>query len=137
MGQKRLRLLNKAKELRPDHPGVLKHLAIAHVDAHYQYETALPLLERYVKLRPEDPFGHFFLGYLHLMIEQPEQSIDLLTKGLVLDPENVYGLSKLVRAHLAMGSRDDFDKAAAIFERLKEIAPGHVRVAWLDKELSR
>ena len=52
MGQKRLELLNRAKELRADHPGVLKQLAIAHVDAHYQYETALPLLQRYVELCP-------------------------------------------------------------------------------------
>ena len=67
MGQKRLKLLNRARELRADHPGVLKQLAIAHVDAHYQYETALPLLQRYVELRPKDPFGYFFLGYLHLV----------------------------------------------------------------------
>ncbi|MGI9537343.1 MAG: TPM domain-containing protein [Desulfocapsaceae bacterium] len=137
MGQKRLKLLNKARELQPDHPGVLKYLAIAHVDAHYQYETALPLLQRYVELRPEDPFGYFFLGYLHLMINQPEQAIALLRKGLVLDPENVYGLCKLARAHRLRGTKEDLDQAAAILETLQEIAPDHLRVGWLQKELSR
>ena len=137
MGQKRLKLLNRARELRPDHPDVLKQLAIAHVDAHYQYETALPLLQRYVELRPKDPFGYFFLGYLHLMINQPEQSIAALTKGLVLDPENVYGLCKLARAHRARGTGDDLDQAAAILEKLQAIDPEHLRVRWLQKELSR
>lgn len=137
MGQKRLKLLNRARELRADHPGVLKQLAIAHVDAHYQYETALPLLQRYVELRPKDPFGYFFLGYLHLMINQPEQSIAALTKGLVLDPENVYGLCKMARAYRARGAGDDLDQAAGILAKLQAIAPEHLRVRWLQKELSR
>ena len=135
MGQRRLTMLNKARKLRPDHPGVLKQLAIAHVDAHYQYETALALMISYAELRPEDPFGHFFLGYLQLMTDQPDNSISALTRGLTLDPENVYGLAKLARAHLARDREDDRQRATEIFEQLKTIAPDHLRTGWLEKEL--
>ena len=86
---------------------------------------------------PKIRSGIFFLGYLHLMINQPEQSIAALTKGLVLDPENVYGLCKLARAHRARGTGDDLDQAAAILAKLQVIAPEHLRVRWLQKELSR
>lgn len=137
MGQKRLDLLNRARSLRPDHPDVLKHLAIAHVDAHYQYETALPLIQSYVYLRPEDPFGHFFLGYLQLMIDLPEQAITVLKQGLLLAPEDMYGLSKLARAYLARGTGDDYAKATEILTKLRAIAPDHVRVGWLQKDLAK
>ena len=135
MGQKRLSFLNKAKSLQPDHPDVLKFLAIAHVDSHYQYETALPLMQRYAEIRPEDSFGHFFLGYLYLMLDQPEQAIISLKDGLALNPENVYGLCKLARAYLDRGGKNDRDRADEILERLQEIAPDHLRVAWLQKKL--
>lgn len=136
MGQQRFALLKRAQELEPDHPGVLKFLAVAHVDGHYQYETALPLMERYVQLRSEDPFGYFFLGYLYLMIDQPEQAIGALNKGLALDPGNIYGLCKLARAHVARNSTDDRETALSLLENLQTAAPGHLRVSWLEKELA-
>jgi tetratricopeptide (TPR) repeat protein len=136
MGQKRLSFLNRARSMQPDNPDVLKFLAVAHVDSHYQYETALPLMQRYVELRPEDSFGHFFLGYLYLMLDQPEQSIKALQKGLTENPDNIYGLCKLARAYHARGKVDDLAQASAILNRLQEIAPDHLRVAWLEKKLA-
>jgi tetratricopeptide (TPR) repeat protein len=135
MGQKRISFLNRARSMQPDHPGVLKFLAIAHVDGHYQYETALPLMQRYVKLRAEDSLGHFFLGYLYLMLDQPERSIKALKEGLALNPDNVYGLCKLVRAYLERGGKNDRDRAREIFDRLLATAPDHIRVAWLQKKM--
>jgi cytochrome c-type biogenesis protein CcmH/NrfG len=114
---------------------VLKFLAIAHVDAHYQYETALPFMQRYVELRPQDSFGHFFLGYLYLMLDQAEQSIKSLKEGLALKPENVYGLSKLARAYLLRGGRNDRERAEEILDRLQSVAPDHIRVGWVQKKL--
>ena len=135
MGQKRISFLNRARRLQPDHPEVLKYLAIAHVDGHYQYETALPFMQRYVELRSEDDFGHFYLGYLYLMLDQPEQSIKSLKAGLNLNPEDVYGLCKLARAYLDRGGRNDRDRAEDILDRLKSVAPDHIRVGWLQKKL--
>ncbi len=136
MGQQRFELLNRARKLQPDHPGVLKFLAIAHVDGHYQYETALPLMERYVQLRPEEPFGYFFLGYLLLMTGRQEQSIESFKHGLGLDPDNIYALCKMARAYLARDSADDRERAASILNKLKVMAPNHVRVRWLEKKVS-
>ncbi|MEJ2057098.1 MAG: TPM domain-containing protein [Desulfofustis sp.] len=136
MGQQRFAMLNRARKLQPDHPGVLKFLAVAQVDGHYQYETALALMQRYVQLRPEEPFGHFFLGYLYLMTDQQEQSLESLRKGLSLDPDNIYGLSKLARAHLARGRAADREQASLILKKLQRIAPNHVRVRWLARKIS-
>ncbi|NNF45323.1 MAG: hypothetical protein HKN69_01005 [Desulfofustis sp.] len=135
MGQKRISFLNKARSMQPDHPEVLKFLAIAHVDSHYQYETALPLMKRYVELRSEDSFGHFFLGYLYLMLDQSDQSIKSLEEGLSWNPDNVYGLCKLARAYLDRGEKNDRDRAEEILDRLIAMAPDHIRVGWLRKKL--
>ena len=135
MGNKRISFLNRARTMQPDHPDVLKFLAIAHVDGHYQYETALALMQRYVELRPEDSFGHFFVGYLYLMLDQPEQAIDPLKDGLSLNQENIYGLCKLARAYLDRGGRGDRDRADEIVDKLLEMAPDHIRVSWLKKKL--
>ena len=137
MGRQRLTLLDKALALQPNHAGALKHLAIAQVDAHYQYESARPLMERYVQVKPDDPFGYFYLGYLHLMLDQPEQAIAWLHKGLSMEAASVYGLSKLARAHLARGTDKDRREAAAILEKLREISPDHLRVGWLEHAIER
>lgn len=137
MGRQRITLLDQALALQPDHPGVLKYLAVAHVDAHYQYDSALPLMARYVQLQPDDPFGYFYLGYLQLMLDQPDQAIRWLGKGLSVDPTSVYGLSKLARAHLARGAAKDQREAEAILKTLKELAPDHLRVGWLEYAIDR
>lgn len=135
MGQQRLDLLNKANELEQDHPDVLRNLAIAHVDAHYQYKTALQLMDRYVRLRPEDPFGHFYHGYLLLMEKQWGKAINTLKEGLTREPANIYGLCKLARAYHARGERGDQNRAADILAKLTKMAPDHLRVKWLKRML--
>ncbi len=135
MGQQWFTLLNKAKSLKQDHPEVLKNLAIAHVDAHYQYKTALEFMQRYVVLRPADPFGHLYRGYLLLMLDQASAAIDSLEEGLVLEPENIYGLCKLARAYLARAKKEDRKRAKGLLKKLENLAPGHIRVQWLKQAL--
>ena len=135
MGQQRINLLNKANELIQDHPDVLWNLAIAHVDAHYQYKTALHLMDRYVRIRPEDPFGHFYRGYLQFMEKQPGKAIKAFKEGLTLEPENIYGLCKLARAYHARNERGDQKRAAEILARVMKMAPHHLRVKWLKDAL--
>jgi tetratricopeptide (TPR) repeat protein len=135
MGQKRITLLTKADGLQTDHPDVIRSLAIAHVDAHYQYKTALNLMDRYVDLRPQDSFGHFYRGYLQLMENQPGKAIQSLEKGLSLEPANIYGRCKLARAYQNRGEKGDHSRALGILENLEMTHPGHIRVSWLKHSL--
>lgn len=137
MGRKRLTMLKNADSLQPDHPEVIKYLAISHVDAHYQYQNALDLMERYVHLKPEDPFGHFFRGYLLLKLKRPKRAIQSLEGGLDLAPDDLYGLCKLARAHKAMKTKAHTSDAEAILTRVTEIDPDHIRVTWLKRALGK
>lgn len=131
MGQQRITLLNRANKIQNNHPEVLKNLAIAHVDAHYQYKTALKLMDEYVKLLPQDSFGHFYRGYLQLMENQFDAAVISLENGLELDPDNIYGLGKLARAYLKRNKKGDKQHVDEIINRLEKIAPDHIRLKWL------
>jgi len=135
MGQKRFKILKQADALRPDQPDVLKYLAISHVDAHYQYQRALELMNRYVRVKPDDPFGRFFSGYLQLMLDRPGQAVSSFEAGLAQDPDNLYGLCKLARAHMALGDEHHIDQARMILERVEKAAPDHIRGRWLRQAL--
>jgi len=50
--QKRMSFLKKAKQLNPDSPEPYKYLGIVHLDAFYQFESALKEMEEYVRRRP-------------------------------------------------------------------------------------
>ena len=136
MGQKRFTLLGKALKLKPDHPDTLKNLAIAHVDAHYQYNKAASLMTLYVRRRPSDPFGHFFLGYLQLMNKRYDEAITSLDEGLKLAPDNIYGLCKLARSYLARARDKDRAHAEELLLQAEAAVPGHIRVAWLRRLLT-
>jgi len=131
MSQKRITLLTNANRLAPDHPDVIKALAIAHVDAHYQYSSALQLMEKYVGLLPEDATGYFFLGYLQLMENRPGDAVDSFEKGLTLEPADIYGICKLARAYHARGKKGDRDRVRGILNELEKTHSGHIRVSWL------
>jgi len=133
MNQQRFTLLNKANTIQPNHPDVIKNLAIAHVDAHYQYKKALALMQKYVMLRPSDPFGYFYLGYLLLMEKQPGKAIDILEKGLFIEPKNIYGLCKLARAYLARDGMGDKDRAQEILTEVEALQPLNIRTKWLTR----
>ncbi len=137
MGQQRITFLNKAHSLKPDHPEVAKLLAIAHVDAYYQYESALSLMEQYVNMLPSDSFGHFFKGYLHLMLKEYSKAIGSLNKGLEISPNAIYGLCKLARAYHARNQRGDRQQAKDILQQLQNTAPKHIRTQWLAAYLAK
>lgn len=135
MNQKRFKLLKEADTIQPNHPEVIKTLAIAHVDAHYQYQNALDLMDTYVSLQPEDPFGYFYRAYLLIMLEQPSDAITSLQEGLALEPDNIYGLCKLVRAHLAAGRETNRETARLVFQTAESGSPDHIRIKWLRRLL--
>lgn len=99
MGLKAIPLLGKAKKLDPGSSLPYKYLAIAHVDAFYQYKAALREMEGYVRRAPNDPFGYNFLGYLYLQLHAYNEAIPVLKKAVSLNPDNCYAYSKLAEAY--------------------------------------
>ena len=135
MGKQRISLLSKAHQAQPEDPDVLYQLAIAHVDAHYQYKTASRLMEQYVELLPQDAMGYFFLGYLALMQKDYDRAIDVLQKGLSLDPRSLYGRCKLARSYAARGEEGDRELASRIVDELEQTDSNHIRVKWLRQKI--
>lgn len=99
MVPKHFSLLNKAKQLNPDSALPYKYLAIAHVDANFQYETAMLELKEYVKRVPQDVFGHNYLGYLYFCVKDYEKAIDEFQKAVSLRADNCYAFCKLSRCY--------------------------------------
>lgn len=95
MGPKHIALLNKAQQLNPTSPFPYKYLAVAHVDANYQYKTAIEELKEYVQRAPRDAFGHNYLGYLYFCTDDYEKAIEELRKALTLRPDNCYAYCQL------------------------------------------
>ena len=58
------------KKISAGNPDLYKYAAIYHVNSFFQYGTALENMKAYVKLRPEDPFGHDFIRFLQHRLRQ-------------------------------------------------------------------
>ncbi len=139
--------LRKAQQLLPEHPLPYKYMAMQYVDATLQHKTALKQMKQYVALRPNDPFGHRFLGFLYLNLNRFSNAIDHLRQALEHQPDNCYAYSKLARAHAqrylrAKGFnplRGGYRKAAIKYYRhASAVCPeDSTRVAWLKSWLTR
>ena len=100
--KKRISLLKKAKELNPDSPEPYKYLGIVHLDAFYQFTSAIKEMEEYVERRPEDVFGHNYLGYLYYSEKKYKPAIKELKKAIQLRADNCYAYAKLSRAYAGL-----------------------------------
>jgi lipoprotein NlpI len=90
MNQKGISLLKQALKLNPDNPIPLKYLAIAYVDAYYQYDTAQTHLAAYIKTVPDDPWGYNFSGYIHYRKKEYNAAEKAFQNAISLNPENCY-----------------------------------------------
>ena len=100
--QKRMSFLKKAKQLNPDSPEPYKYLGIVHLDAFYQYESAIKEMEEYVRRRPEDIFGHNYLGYLYYHEKGYKPAIQELNTAVQLRADNGYAYAKLSRTYAGL-----------------------------------
>ena len=100
--KKRISFLKKARQLDPDSPEPSKYLGIVHLDAFYQFESAIREMEAYVGHRPEDVFGHNYLGYLYYCEKRYKPAIKELEKALRLRTDNCYAYAKLSRAYAGL-----------------------------------
>ncbi len=90
MGRKAIPLLKAAKRLKPEDPRPDKYLAVAHVDAHYQYDAALKSIEAYIEKRPEDLFGRNFRGFILYRKGRDADAAQAFEAALSLEPDNCY-----------------------------------------------
>ncbi len=147
MGSKAIPLLKRVLRQRPDSATAMKYLAIAHVDAHYQYDSALALLADYVKTAPDDPFGHSFSGYLLYRKKKYKQAKQAFERTLSIDPENAYAHFYLTYTYAWL-----YSDASALNpmkktyrqlfnfhkEKTQSFAALHpLRVAWLNRWLEK
>ncbi len=147
MGKRRLSLLKRAKQLNPDSPTPSKYLAIAHVDAMYQYESAIEELTEYIRKKPGDVFGHNLLGYLYFCIGKYREATDAFERACQLNPDNIYGYCKLSRSYGALylqASPSDSERALYKEQAIKmlneatriaSIDPR--RIGWLEEWLKK
>jgi tetratricopeptide (TPR) repeat protein len=88
MSRKAIDILQKAKNLNPEDPRPDKYLAIANVDAYYQYDTALKSLNAYIEKVPEDVFGHTYKGYILFQMGRDTEAVASFETALSLMPED-------------------------------------------------
>lgn len=94
---KAIEILNKAKEKMPENPEIYRYLATAYINSGYQYDLAEKEIAGYIKLVPEDAFGHNFKGYLLLKGEKKAEAEAEFKKALEYNPQDCYALTKLGR----------------------------------------
>ncbi len=100
--KKRISFLKKAKGLNPGSPEPYKYLGIVYLDAFYQFESAIKEMEEYVERRPDDVFGHNYLGYLYYNQKKYNRAIKELERAVQLRTDNCYAYAKLSRAYASL-----------------------------------
>jgi len=143
--KKRIAFLKKAGQLNPGNPEPYKYLGIAHLDAFYQFESAIKAMSIYTAQRPHDVFGHNYLGYLYYCVKKYRKAIDELNLAIELRPDNCYAFAKLSRTYAAQHlnsatsdpRRSDYSKKAVeMFAKASATAtPEPRRLKWLEQYL--
>ena len=147
MGSKAIPLLKRVLRQSPDSLSAMKYLAIAHVDAHYQYDSALALLADYIKGAGNDPFGHNFSGYIHYCKKAYPKAAQAFERTLAIDPDNAYAHFYLTYTYAWLYSdasalnpmkknyRERFNRHR---EKTRSFATTHpLRVLWLNRWLEK
>ncbi len=99
LGSKAIPLLKKIKKELPKNPDVYKYMAIAYIDVSYDYSSAKKEMKEYVKLLPDNEFGHNFLGYLYMITGEYGKAESEFEKTLEINPKSCYSSAKLVRIY--------------------------------------
>jgi len=97
----------KAKELDPSDPGAYTIIAI-YAARHSDWEGSLRAAETLLSLEPKNPTAYNNVGVLLIFLGEPQRAIELLTKGINLDPKHVDDniLINMGRAYVMLGEND-------------------------------
>lgn len=105
-------LLNKAKRLNPASAEPYRYSAIYHVNAFFQYETALEETAELLQRSWQDLHGLSMQGFLHYRLGNYKLSLDSLEPVIGTEPGNVYALALMARDYTLL-----FKNAKAIDPR--------------------
>lgn len=132
-------LIERAKRLAPDSSETLKYSAVFNVNSFFQYQTALSEIERFIELRPDDPFGHNMKGFLLYRLGRYRHSLEALQRAVELDPANGYAYALMARDYTLLAgkgnalTRDRYrEQALAMQHKAANVsAPDSLRLRWL------
>jgi tetratricopeptide (TPR) repeat protein len=143
--KKRIAFLKKARRLNPDSPEPHKYLGIAHLDAFYQFESAIKEMLTYTGRRPQDVFGHNYLGYLYYCVQKYGEAVSELKRAVELRPDNCYAFAKLSRTYVGLYLKSAAidirrsgyrKKAVEMFTKASTTpTPEPMRIKWLERYL--
>lgn len=132
--------LEAAKRLQPRSAEPYRYAAIYHVNAFFQYESALGEVRELLARAPDDFYGLLLEAFLHYRLGNYRDSIESLERALARDADNVYGLSLLARDYTLLYTRASkinplrsayADSARELLTRAREAAPDSYRVKQL------
>ena len=143
--KKRIAFLKKARKINPGNPEPYKYLGIVHLDAFYQFESAIKEMSVYVAQQPDDVFGHNYLGYLYYCEQKYHKAIREFNRSIELKPDNCYAFAKLSRTYAGLYLKSyPLDprrlfyrkKAVGMFAKASATAtPEPRRIKWLERYL--
>lgn len=99
MSRKAIPLLRAVQQRSPEDARPHKYLAIAFVNAFYQYDKAKRSLDAYIELAPQDLFGYTFRGYIHYRKKEYDKAVEDMEKALQIDPQSCYAHYHLTCAY--------------------------------------
>ncbi|WHZ21737.1 MAG: hypothetical protein OJF47_000849 [Nitrospira sp.] len=82
--------------------------------------AAKRLCEQHLRVLPDDPDAHRYLGQLLIMLGEREQALTIATRATALTPQDPRTWSDLGRVHVLSGHRRD---AIPCFEKAVDLAP--------------
>ena len=101
----------KAMELDPDQPSVLNQLGYNWVERNLKLKEGLALLEKAVKLKPDDGNMLDSLGWAHYRLGDYQEAIKLLERAAALEPTYSEIRDHLGDAYWRTGRQDEARKS--------------------------
>jgi tetratricopeptide (TPR) repeat protein len=111
---------SKALEIYPDNYEVLNNYGSFYSNTLDDYNTAIPMLQKSIALRPDISEPYYNLGYAWFKLNDFQKAIENYRKALDLDPNNVSLRSDLANLYFKTG---DFNSAVKLNEELIQLAP--------------
>ena len=91
------------------------------------YPMAADVVEKYLRLRPEDPWGYYIKGWLIFLAGKLDESVPFLTRASEMDPSQADPLHLLGRVAYDKG---DNSRAEQYFQQALRNKPDHA-ATWL------